>query len=130
MATRETFPTFGDKKRKALDAYKKFVSQGVTTPDALDLNDPDVIEATRLFNEWDLEQTERQDPRRHNFEKTKFYVDAGFTDPHYLAEVLQWLSLDSDDLGKDDNDPALVQLRQDYADEIRKIRKKLSQEDN
>jgi hypothetical protein len=111
-------------KEEALAAYRILVERGFTSPDVLDSDDPDVAKANTLFEKW---QTGLGDDARSNFEKTKFYVDAGFTDPSYLGDVLGWLYQDAADLEKDAGNPELVQLRKEYADEMRKIRKMLGQ---
>ena len=36
-------------REQALASYKKFVDRGITSPDALDLADPEVIEANKMF---------------------------------------------------------------------------------
>ncbi|KKT81627.1 MAG: hypothetical protein A3B99_00570 [Candidatus Yanofskybacteria bacterium RIFCSPHIGHO2_02_FULL_44_12b] len=105
-------------KERAIDAYKKFVEQGIKSPDALDLDDPEVIEANNLFEKW---RAGLEDSARSNFEATKFYLDAGFDDPDYMLYVLSWLYSDANDLGKDANDLELTQLRNDMANEMRKI---------
>lgn len=117
-------------KDQVIDAYKKFVEQGITSPDALDLDDPEVIEANNLFDKWQLQEDSNDE--RVNFEKTKLYVDAGFTDPNYLSDVLEWLMQDADNAEKNPDDPARTQLRKDMAEEIKKIRGLLrkSQEDS
>ncbi|MBI2676353.1 MAG: hypothetical protein HYX21_00140 [Candidatus Yanofskybacteria bacterium] len=107
-------------KAQVLDAYKKFVERGITSPDDLDLNDPEVVEANNLFYKW--QDQEDSDDERVNFEKTKLYVDAGFNDPNYLGDVLDWLIQDADNIEKEPVDPARVQLRNDMAREIKKIR--------
>jgi hypothetical protein len=111
----------------ALAAYKDFVDRGVTSPDSLDLTDPVVVEANRLFEEW-VEQVDgkaegnEDAEQRVNLEKTMFYIDAGFTDPVYLQEVLGWLAEDATSVEKLPDDPDKVKLRKDVADAIRKVR--------
>ena len=107
-------------KEQVIEAYKKFVERGITSPDALDLDDSEVIEANNLFDKW--QGQEDANDKRVNFEKTKLYVDAGFTDPNYLEDVLEWLMQDAHNAEKDPDDPARTQLRQDMAQEIKKIR--------
>lgn len=107
-------------REQVIEAYKKFVERGITSPDDLDMDDPEVIEANDLYQKW----RSQQDPNdeRVNFEMTKFYVDAGFTDSNYLEDVLSWLRQDAHNAEKDLDDPARTQLRQDIAEEIKKIR--------
>ncbi len=114
-------------KQEVIDAYKKFIDQGIVSPDDLDLSDPEVIEADNLYRRW-VEQRQRmskgnkQAEHEFNFEQTAFYFDAGFRDPNYLNEVLSWLFLDSDDIGKDANDPTITNLRGRYAKKMIEIR--------
>jgi len=107
-------------KDQVIEAYKKFVERGITSPDTLDLEDPEVIEANSLFDRWQAQEDSNDE--RVNFEKTKLYVDAGFTDPNYLEDVLGWLMQDADNAEKDIDDSTRVQLRNDMAQEIKKIR--------
>lgn len=118
---KESFPTPEKiSKDQVIDVYKKFVERGITSPDALDLDDLEVIEANNLFDKWQAQEDSNDE--RVNFEKTKLYVDAGFTDPNYLEDVLGWLMQDAHNAEKDIDDPNRVQLRKDMAEEIKKIR--------
>lgn len=122
---KESFPTPEKiSKDRVINAYKKFVEKGVTSPDALDLDDPEVIEANSLFDRWQAQEDANDE--RVNFEKTKLYIDVGFTDPNYLEDVLGWLLQDAHNAEKDINDPDRVQLRKDMAEEIKKIRNLLN----
>lgn len=112
-------------KEQVIAAYRKFVERGMTSPDALDPNDPEVREANDLFQKW--QEQEDANDERINFEKTKLYVDAGFTDPSYLKDVLGWLRQDAQNAEKDPDDHDRNQLRNDIAQEIKKIRGLLKQ---
>ena len=128
--SKESLPTPEISKDTVIAAYRKLVERGFKTPHGLDPEDPDVIEAERLFDAWD--EQESQDPNkyhRHNFEKTKLFVDAGFDDPEYLDEILNNHRTDAVDLDKDSSDSALVQLRNEYAQELLKMRKMLGKTD-
>jgi len=114
-------------KERAVSAYHKFVERGIKSPDDLDLSDPEVIEANDLFEKW---QSKLDNSPRSNFEKTKFYIDAGFIDPSYLSDVLGWLYQDAGDLDKNQDDKELSQLRKDFADEMKKIRNMLNQSED
>lgn len=98
-------------RERAVETFQKFIDKGITNPDDLDLDDPEVKEANKLHDEWqkeiDLQAGEDEEKKlRANLEKTMFYVEAGFTDPQYLDEVLndwlaqdvQWAEKDSDNL--------------------------------
>lgn len=105
-------------REQVLESYRKFVERGITSPDSLDLNDPEVVEANNLFHKFVAQ--ENMNDEKINFEMTKLYVDAGFTDPNYLEDVLSWLRQDADNAEKDTDNPAQTQLRQDIAEEIKK----------
>jgi hypothetical protein len=127
----ESKPTFESapeiSREQALGAYKKFIERGITSPDALDLDDPEVIEANEMFEKWQasLDSKSAGDAdaeRRANFEKTMFYVDAGFADPAYLEEVLGWLMMDGADVEKNPDNEDTSRLRADIARAMQKIR--------
>ncbi len=114
-------------REEVIEAYRPFVEQGITSPDTLDLDDPAVREANRRFYEWCHQEDAKsaQDPEavhRVDLDKTMFYVDAGFTDPMYLQEVLSWLSVDIDDIAKDPSNPDRVETRNQMAAAIHKVR--------
>ncbi len=118
---KESFPSPEKvSKDQVIDTYRKFVERGITSPDALDLDDHEVIEANNLFDKWQAQEDSNDE--RVNFEKTKLYVDAGFTGPNYLEDVLEWLMQDADNVEKNPDDPDRTQLRHDMAQEIKKIR--------
>ena len=111
----------------ALGVARKFSERGITSPDNLDLNDPEVKEANRLFNEWRMAEEARvkgdiEAEHKLNLELTMFYVDAGFTDPNYLGDVLDFLSQDSQNASKDSENEQKTQLRSDIYKAIIKIR--------
>ena len=126
----EKFPTPESQEKisreQVISAYKKFVERGITNPDKLDLDDPEVIEANKLSDKWmaqeDSASEKDDDYARSNFQKTMLYVDAGFTDPAYLGDVLGWLMQDSQNAEKDTSNPSRIQLRHDMAEAIIKIR--------
>jgi hypothetical protein len=97
-------------KDQAIAAYKKFIERGATNPDDLDLNDLEVKEAHELFYAWQVEedtkaQGDREKEHEANFAKTIFYVDAGFTDPVYLEDVLDWLNQDLQNVEEEADEP-------------------------
>ena len=84
------------KREDVIAAFRKFVDRGITSPDALDLNDPEVIEANRLLDSW-WEKEEKSVPegdKMANHVRTMIMVDAGFSDSNYLLDVLDWLNQD------------------------------------
>ena len=56
-------------------------------------------------------------------------VDAGFTDPGYLDEVLKdWLVQDAQNAEKQDNNPKRVETRRQLAEAMKKIRNLLAEQ--
>lgn len=125
---KESLPVLPEKieKEAVVNAYSKFIEQGIDSPDELDLDDLGVKEAQELFDKW---RDKLEDNARSNFDVTRFYVEAGFNNPDYMMYILAWLYNDAGELDKDATNEELTQLRQDYADEMRKIRKMLGKED-
>jgi hypothetical protein len=128
MPAEMTLEKSGEKvsRDQVLDAFKKLTGKG-TDPADLDENDPEVAEANKLFDRWSVQQEDKtksddDERNRHNFEKTMLYVDAGFHDPEYLKDVLGWIFQDAGDVEKDASNPDRVQLRNDMASAMRKIR--------
>lgn len=115
---------------EAIAAYKKFVEKGVANPDDLDLRDPDVIEANNLFDKWREQEGgkaagNKEAERRLNLAKTMFYIDAGFTDPAYLEEVLGWLDQDLENV---EGDESLGDIADDIKKTTTKIKQRLSKD--
>ena len=60
---------------------------------------------------------------RNNLSKTMLYIDAGFTDPDYLDEVLNdWLAQDAQNAEKQSDNPERVKTRQQLAKAMKKVR--------
>ena len=96
------------KKEDVIAAFKKFVDRGITSPDSLDLNDPEVIEANRLLDSW-WEKEEKSVPevdKIANHVRTMIMVDAGFSDSNYLLDVLDWLNQDLENAEETDLETA------------------------
>jgi hypothetical protein len=85
-------------REQAIAAFKPFVESGITNSDAIDLKDPVAKEADNLYYTWQSQldaeaQGNIELEHRANISKAMFYIDAGFTDPAHLQEVLtQWLA--------------------------------------
>lgn len=98
-------------REQALAAYKKFIERGIKSPDDLDLSDPEVEAANALVERWSdqgdfqISGENRAAAHEHNLAKTAFYVDAGFTDPEYLRDVLEWLGSDLQDVDETSDAP-------------------------
>lgn len=119
-------------REEVMEAYKKFNEKGIGNPDDLDLEDPEVQKANSLLEKWqaqadqDAEENEEL-ARRNNLAKTMIYVDAGFTDPDYLDEVLEWLHNDLDELGEEDDDSEeRTETRRLFMEAIKKIENLIS----
>jgi vacuolar-type H+-ATPase subunit I/STV1 len=81
-------------REQVIATFRQFVERGITNPDDLDLNDPEVIEAKQILNSWEAEQQEivkeagtKAAELEYNFSRTVIFVDAGFSDPLYLEDV-------------------------------------------
>lgn len=121
-------------REEVLAAYKKFVEKGIENPDDLDLNDPEVNAANKIFDEWCAqEKAAAKDNEelqlRTDIASTMFYVDAGFTDPKYLDEVLNdWLAVQMHDrVEKQSDDPERTETRRQLATAIRKVKELLKE---
>lgn len=115
------------RREEVIDAYKKFVEQGIMNPNDLDFNDAEVMEANELFDKWRGQEDKQigedeESGHQINLAKTMLYVDAGFTDPGYLDDVLGWLAQDAQNAEKQKDDPERVETREQIATAIRKIR--------
>lgn len=90
-------------REEALAAYKKLIEEGVKSPDDLDLDDPEVKAANKMFDAWYAQEKEAAKDNeelqlRADIASMMFYVDAGFKDPNYLDEVLNdWLAVQMHD---------------------------------
>ena len=115
------------KREEVISAYRKFVEQGVTNPDDLDLEDTEVQTANELFDKWcnqvDLEAGDDHELQlRANLTKTMFYVDAGFTDSVYLDGVLGWLAEEAQNAEKEVDNAQRTETRNQIATVIKKVR--------
>ena len=134
---KESFPTPESKKEitreEVINAYKKFVEQGIKSPDALDLENQEVKEANELFDKWRTQEDTRVEgneelSHRINLSKTMLYVDAGFTDSGYLDEVLKdWLVQDAQNAEKQNDNPERVETRRQLSEAMKKIRNLLAE---
>ncbi|PIR88032.1 MAG: hypothetical protein COU10_01410 [Candidatus Harrisonbacteria bacterium CG10_big_fil_rev_8_21_14_0_10_45_28] len=121
-------------REEVINAYKKFVEQGIKSPDALDLDDPEVKEANELFYRWQTQEDTRAKGNeelslRIHLAKTMLYVDAGFTDPNYLDEILKdWLVQDAQNAEKQNDNPARIETRKQLAEAMKKIRNLLKEQ--
>ena len=135
---KESFPSPESKKEitreEVINTYKKFVEQGIKSPDDLDLENPEVKEANELFDKWRTQEDTRAEgneelSHRINLSKTMLYVDAGFTDPGYLDEVLKdWLVQDAQNSEKQNDNPERVETRRQLVEATKKIRKLLAEQ--
>lgn len=121
-------------REEALAAYKKFIERGITKPDALDLNDPEVKEANSLFYAWQKQVDKKAGKDkaaqfRAQLLKSNFYLDAGFKDRSYLIDVRKWNVLGKDDvakaIGRSKKPDLLKEIQREYQRKIAKINKLL-----
>lgn len=84
---------------QVISAFRKFVDQGIKSPDDLDLDNPEVIEANRILDNWNANRVEEaessgtQEARlEYSLDRSTVLIDAGFSDEDYLDEVANdWL---------------------------------------
>ena len=107
-----------------VEKLREFSSVG--DPALLDESDSKVAEAERLRGIWekqsDDEAKDENSAHRHELEKTMLFVDAGFHDLSYLGDVLEWLGQDAQNIEKDVTNTDTVNLRNDIAQAMKKIR--------
>ncbi len=116
-------------KERAINAYKQFVDKGITNPDDLDLDDVEVKKANQLYYDWQKEiklqaGEDEEKQARADIDITMFNIDAGFTDPEYLDEVLNdhlFVNTSSDSPKDEDNLERNI-TRQKIAQAMKKIR--------
>ena len=135
---KESFPSPESKgevtREEVINAYKKFVEQGIKSPDDLDLENTEVKDANELFDKWQAQEDKRAEGseelmHRTNLAKTMLYVDAGFTVPDYLDEVLHdWLVQDAQNAEKQNDNPEKVETRRQLAEAMKKIRNLLAEQ--
>lgn len=89
-------------REQVIEAFKNLVAEGTTHPDELDLDRPEVIEANRIHSSWteDIEQEAKRSKSleamlQFSLDTSTVLVDAGFTHPDYIEEVIyDWLDQD------------------------------------
>ena len=86
-------------KDQVIAAFRGFIDRGLTNPDDLDPDDPEVIEANHILDAWNAQlQKDAQEAGtpeadlEYALNRSTIMVDAGFSDPEYLDEVANdWL---------------------------------------
>lgn len=119
-------------RQAALLAYQAFIEKGVTSPDRLDLKDEAVKQANQLYYDWqktlDAEaEGNREAEHWANLAKTIFYVEAGFTDPEYLKDILGFLDSDLQDAEEGGAEP-LTEVAEAIKAKMSEIEAKLDQQ--
>jgi|GEM_PF-935968 len=120
-------------REEVIEGYKKFVAQGITNPDDLDLDDQEVKKAHDLYYKWQEQekaQAHGDEELTHRIGLTidMLYVDAGFNDPEYLNEVLaEWLVMDAGNAEKQKGSTERTETRHQISEAIKKIRSLLRQ---
>lgn len=121
-------------KEEVVAAYGRFVERGITNPDDLDLEDPEVKEANELFYKWVKQEDERavgneELKHRANLSQTMFYIDAGFTDPEYLEEVRDdFLEQMDEDIEEQPDNPERIETRRLIAEAMLRVEKLLAEQ--
>ena len=120
-------------REEVINAFRKFVERGITRPDSLDSDDPEVKIAFELFEAWQaqedakvarIEDLEYREELEYRLElmKTMFFVEAGFDDPDYLDEVLaENLEGMDEDVEEQVDNPERVETRRQIAEAQEKI---------
>ncbi len=89
-------------REQVIESFRKFPQRGIHSPDDLPETDPEVIEANNILDAW-AQQAQGEAQRagtpeanlEFTFERSTIFVDAGFSDPDYLDEVVNdWLAQD------------------------------------
>jgi hypothetical protein len=82
-------------KQAAIAAYQRLIEQGMIDPFNLDTNNPEVKAAYELYYAWDKHMEQEKDAASNpgeaawiEFQRTLFYLDAGFTDERYADDTL------------------------------------------
>ena len=109
-------------------AYQEIIEEtGIKHPANLDLNNLDVKKVHQLAENWFTQEQKRFEGNSEkltqlNISNMMLHVEAGFTDPDYLDEMLNdWLAQDSVDSPKIDDDPERKETRRLIAEATRKI---------
>jgi len=123
-------------REEIVEAYRKFTERGITNPDDLNMEDSEVQKVNELFEQWQRQEDKHIEGNeelkyRNNLAKTMLNVDAGFIDPEYLEEVLEWLNNDLDDLEKDHGDSLeRTETHRQIIEAIKKVESLLSDKQN
>jgi len=100
---------------EVIKTYSKFIKQGITNPDDLDLEDDQVKQANELFYKWGEQES------TSGLAKTMFYVDAGFTNPMYLERIRSILRQDKYKAEEKKNGPEGVETYRQIIEAIERI---------
>src|SRR3989344_4508166 len=117
-------------REQVVDAFKVFPKIGIVNPDDLSPGDSDVISANALLQVWSnqrqLEVQRIGTPEAElefTLERSTIHVDAGFSDPDYLDEVVNdWLAQDLQSA----EDAGLTELAAKIQAKINEIEAKLT----
>ena len=114
-------------REKVIAAYRQFIELGISSPFDLDLEDHKVQKAQQVFDTWrskenSLVSWDIEGEKRVNLSTTMLYVDAGFTRPAYLQDVLLWLTQDAANAGQEYGNNERTNTRVWIAKAIRKVK--------
>lgn len=114
--------------------FKKFVDEGITHPNDMDPRNPKFQKELQLYNSW-CEQLKAQagnnEQLQHqsNLMQTMFFIDAGFSDPDYLDEVLNdWLAQDEVNIAETEDSPEKVETQRQLEEAKKKIKTILNEQ--
>ena len=117
-------------REAVIAAYRQLIEHGIKNPFDLELESSEVKAAQKMFDSWRSQEGELvkwsvEGEERVNLSTTMLYVDAGFTDPAYLEDVLSQLTQDAANTKKNGNKER-TDTRILIAEAIRKVRRLLN----
>jgi len=88
---KENLETLPISRKQVVNAFSIFPQKGILHPDDLDITDPQVSKAYDMFETWrkhvERNSATNRQLQKYNYQTTTLFVDAGFQDPSYLAEI-------------------------------------------
>ena len=87
-------------REAVIAAYRQLIEHGIKNPFDLELESSEVKAAQKMFDSWRSQEAKRmqwdvEGEGRVNLSTTMLYVEAGFTHPEYLKDVLSQLTQDA-----------------------------------
>ena len=118
-------------REAVIAAYRQLIEHGIKNPFDLELESSEVKAAQKMFDSWRSQEAKRmqwdvEGEGRVNLSTTMLYVEAGFTHPEYLKDVLSQLTQDASRTPKVKGNEARTNTRILIAEAIRKVRRLLN----